>query len=422
MSNSVKTIYRLELDFKSPLHVGKGSQGDYLGAAEIIHDGSGKFILPGSSVAGVFFSTMQKCISGNGISEDKAELWKENVSLGPNRKDEDNQASRFVFRTATLNVNELKVRDKVRINRKTKTAEENAKFSLWEIDPGRVKLLIEIDNLSRGEELGEDDFASLENWAEAVFHSWQREGVFFGGHSGTGNGYGRLLKVEKFSLNTENLSQYLESSYQDMLEKNELWSEYELPEFEHCVPIVLKRYACTVKTGLQNPLLIKGGSAYQSETNPETDSAFISRHGKPFIPGSSFRGALSSFMDKYDPTEWKTLLGQPQKEGQVPKHGGCLIFTDLHLDEHESSQMALVQIERHAEDQFSRAIFEGSKFIEERLFNAVFKGEIIVLACETAKNAELEHLFGVLKVACEHSLISLGSGAGHPEIELEEIQ
>lgn len=423
MSKSLKTLYRVELDFRSPLHLGKGSQGDYLGASEIIHDGSGEFIVPGSSIAGVFFATMQNCILKKGFSDKEQMLWQQNITQEPSKKDDESQASRFIFRSSTLNARELKVRDKVKINRKTKTTEENAKFSLWEIDPGKVKLLIEIDNVSRKEQLEAQDFDRLESWAETAFYSWQEEGVFFGAHSGTGSGYARLTGIEKFQLDAQNFEQYLKLSYHNMLEDDGIWEKHELtlnPELFQ--KTMLRRYTCTVKTGLNQPLLVKGGSAYKSAVNPETDAAFISRADLPFIPGSSFRGALSSLMDKYDQTEWKTLLGQPKDNDEEPDQGGCLIFTDLYLDTKASEQMELMQIERHAEDQFSRAIWGKGKFVEERIFNAVFQGEIIVLACERADSANLDALFSFLKQACNYNLISLGSGGCHPKITLEEEQ
>lgn len=421
MSANLKTFYRLELDFKSPLHVGKGSQGDYLGAAEIIHDGSGEYVLPGTSVAGAFLATLQKCVDRDSFAPEDRRLWNQNVTAEPSGKNDDSQASRLLFRTATLTPRELRVRDKVKISRKTKTAEDKAKFSLWEIDPGRVKLLIEIDNLTRSEQLEPAEFAKLEAWVETALHCWQREGVFLGGHTGTGNGHARLARVEKFQLDGNNFGAYLQSSYHDLLTQDGLWGEFGFPAVSQAYKgTILRRFSCTVTADLMNPLLVKGGSSYQSIANPETDSAFISRSGRPFIPGSSFRGAVSTIMDKYARLEWKTLLGQPDKDGTDPGRGGCVIFTDLYLDEQASPDMKLLQIEHHAEDQFSRAVYGSGKFIEERLFNAVFRGEIMVLDCETACGADLDGLFGFLKQACDHGLIALGSGGCHPEITLEE--
>jgi len=417
---NLKIFYRVELVFTSPLHLGKGSQGDYLGASEIIHDGSGQYVLPGTSIAGVFFATMEKCVVWKSFNTNDLELWKQNVTTRPSGKDDDSQASRIIFRTATLNPVELRVRDKVKICRKTKTAEENAKFSLWEIDPGRVKLLIEIDNVSRSNHLEQNEFSKLEEWVESVFYSWKQEGVFLGGHTGTGNGQARLVKVERFKLDANNFNEYLQSSYHDLLNKDALWSEFTPASSGSHRGRFLKHYLCTVKTGLHNPILVKGGSSYQSIANPETDVAFISRKGSPFIPGSSFRGALSSIMDKYKKQEWKTLLGQPKTVGKNSEQGGCIIFTDLYLDKQASPDMKLLQIEHHSEDQFSRAVYGSGKFTEERLFNAVFRGEIMVLDCDTARKANIDCLFGFLKQACDYGLIALGSGGCHPEITLEE--
>lgn len=422
MSSTIKEFWLLSLHFNSALHIGRGSSDAFMGAAEIIENGAGKYIIPGTSIAGVFFSTMMTCVQ---LQDRNSSLWKELTGEGKGNNDA-STASRLVFRSIEIDPKLLQVRDKVSINRKTKTAKDGAKFSAWEIIPKDLEVLIEFDNMSRGkpsndkdcEPLNDTDCNKLKAWIDAVLCSWQNEGFFLGADSGTGSGYVKLKAIKHCSLDSTNFQAYLNASYQDLPTAEMDWQIYKPQTSENTFKSAfLRKYSLKVKVDYQNPLLIKGGVSYMSQTNPDTDAPFIHRDGKPFIPGSSIRGAISSFMDKYSQTNWKTLLGQPKNDKAQPDNGGYIIFTDLLLQ----NEGKLMQIERHAEDQFSRAIFGSGKFDEERLFDADFFGEIFVLNGAPLTAEELDKLIAFLKSGIDLNMISLGSGACYPKITMEVI-
>lgn len=409
MNEIIKKFWAMEISFKSPLHIGKGSSEEFMGAAQIVQNGAGEYVIPGTSLAGCFFSTMQDCVEMVGNEE----LWK---NLIADEDEKTSKASRLVFRTAVITPEHNVIRDKVRINRKTKTAADGAKFAQWEIMPRDITIMMELDNMSRMGSLNDEQCADIDKWIKAVLWSWHTEGFFIGGKSGSGNGYAILKSARSCELKKDNFDTYLSSSYQDLPKADMGWIECKFPASPENNKAFIKRFRITIGVSYQNPLLIKGGVCYISDTNPVTDAAFIHRNQKPFIPGSSIRGAISSFMDKYGKKEWKELLGQGETSDKENQHGGYAIFTDLLMQKVGK----LVQIERHAEDQFSRAIFGSGKFDEERLFDAEFSGELIILKGMTITRAVLDELMEFLKSGFMLDVISLGSGACHPRITMEE--
>lgn len=412
MSKIIKEFWLVSLKFESALHIGKGSSDAYMGAADIIHNGAGKYVIPGTSIAGVFFSTLKTCVNPDDMN---TPLWKE-FTAGLDVKDNP-EASRLSFRSVEIEPKWLQVRDKVRINRKTKTAADGAKFSAWEVIPEDLEILIEFDNISKSC-LPEQKCNLILSWIDTVLSSWNLDGFFLGAHSGSGSGFVRVTGIKHCSLNASNFATYLNSSYQSLPNQEMGWEKYQPTQPSGSSQTVYqKKYSLKVDVDYQNPLLIKGGVSFISKVNPGTDAPFIHRNGKPYIPGSSIRGAISSFMDKYGQTEWKKLLGQDQED-----KGGYIIFTDLMpADDSVINEHNLIQIERHAEDQFSRAIYGSGKFDEERLFDAEFIGTVFVLRGSEVTEDTIDTLIAFLQSGLKYNMLSIGSGACHPKITLEEI-
>jgi CRISPR/Cas system CSM-associated protein Csm3 (group 7 of RAMP superfamily) len=424
MSKIIKEFWLISLKFESALHIGKGSSDAYMGAADIIHNGAGKYVIPGTSIAGVFFSTLKTCVNPDDM---KSELWREFTEGLDSKQDPENlkkpennvspEASRLSFRSVEIVPDWLQVRDKVRINRKTKTAADGAKFSAWEVIPKDLKIIIEFDNISKSC-LPEQGCNLILSWIDTVLSSWKQDGFFLGANSGSGSGFVKVTGIKRCSLNAENLDTYLNSSYQNLPNQEMGWKDYHptSPSGSR-TSVYLKKYSLKVDVDYQNPILIKGGVSIISKVNPGTDAPFIHRNGKPYIPGSSIRGAISSFMDKYGKKDWKILLGQEQED-----KGGYIIFSDLMADDDVAiNERNLIQIERHAEDQFSRAIYGSGKFDEERLFDTQFTGIVYVLKGSPLADGTIEDLISFMQSGLKHSVVSLGSGACHPKITLEEV-
>lgn len=406
----IRKFWKMELQFKSALHVGCGASDHYMGADRLIRNGAGEFVLPGSSLAGAFISTLRNCVTPE---PGHRALWEQNTG-------QNSGASNIVFRSHPLEPAWAQIRDGVRINRKMKTALDGAKFSKWEIFPKNTVIMIDLDNMTRSVTLSADEVSCLEKWIEAVLYTWKRFGLFLGGGTGTGCGYCVAKRIERCELDSNNYQTYLDSALTELPDKELGWKSVEPGIDElHYDPPYLRSFSIRLETGLKTPLLIKGNESTLSQSNPSTDAAFINRNSIPFIPGSSIRGAISTLMDKYGWADWKTLLGQTDAGQKPSAQAGFVIFTDLTLEGDDSAHI-LKQIERHAEDQFSREVYGTGKFNEERLFNACFQGSILILRGATLPPNEIDRLFKFLVSTAAQGAISIGSGACFPAIKVEE--
>ena len=403
-------FWAIELQFQSPVHVGAGSSDAYMGAANIVKNGAGEYVIPGSSLAGLFFAGM-RCSAKRG-ADDKSLFNKIMSEESQNAQD----ASHLMFRTISLKPRMTLLRDRVRINPETKTADDKAKFAQWEILPKNAIMLFELDNASKKDNaLTEAEISRVVTWVNQVLASWYHEGFFIGAYSAVGNGLVKVISAKTCTLTKGNYEKYLKSSYDEISGLDMGWELIPLDTIDDFNPAYSKRYKITVKTGLHDPLLIKGNSFYPSQINPDTDAPFIHRDGAIFIPGSSIRGAIGAFMNKYGISDWAKLTGQASSNPTI----SSIKFTDL------LSQVSLnpIQIERHAEDQLSRAIYVGGKFDEERIFDAIFQGEILVSrAYQNLNNETLQKVFDFLASGMKFRQISLGAGAAHPEMSIEEVK
>lgn len=413
MANTLRTFWHIKLKFLSPIHVGAGSLDGFLGASEPVKNGAGEYMIPGTSLAGLFFSRL-RCLV-NGIENDP--IFKKLT------KDQDSGASHLIFRSITLDSSKSYLRDRVRINPETKTAEDKGKFSQWELRPDSSDTILEFDNCSKTERLESAAITQIKAWVELVLRSWHQEGFFIGAHSAVGNGKTRLISARKCDLTKANYKLYLDSPITELhnIESEAMgWEELEKLDVPISQTAFCKRYKIKLSTGLQDPLLIKGNLYYPSKENPDTDAPFINRDGEVFIPGSSIRGAVSAFMHKYGISEWGELAGQYEDKDRKQATASSIIFTDLSLTNAKAARQ--VQIERHEEDQLSRAIYQGSKFDEERIFNAEFEGEIYIQrAYHSLEDEGLDKIFNFIKDGMKYRLIGLGAGSAHPQMSIEEI-
>lgn len=404
MPKTLKKFWSLKLRHLSPIHAGMGSSDSYMGAADVVQNGAGEYVIPGTSLTGLFFSRMQR----SAIRADKDDLFNKLLA-------DDQGASFLIFRTLTLKQAKVLLRDRVGIDPKTKTAADGAKFSQWEVLPQTSTMLIELDNVSKaGSMLDNVEVERIEAWVQQVIASWSHEGFFLGAHSSVGNGYTRVEKAKHCRITKDNYEAYLDASYHSLADADMGWEDLDLDQ--KFIPAFIKRYKITVNTGLQDPLLIKGNSYSASRDNPETDAPFINRDGKIFIPGSSMRGAINSFMNKYELKDWDILSSNATNK-LAASH---IIFSDLNLM--NESKAKLIQIERHAEDQLSRAIYGSGKFDEERVFNAEFSGELMIKNVPQGMDDDsLESIIAALKFGMKYRLIGLGAGSAHPEMHIEEV-
>ncbi|MBN2694896.1 hypothetical protein JXR93_09560 [bacterium] len=457
IKNVGKIFYRFDMKLKTALYIGKG-MSDPAGVEEFYKNGAGEFVIPGTSIAGVFLSRA----SDLGIYKKSENQSNKN----------DIFASRVVFRSTVLNNAVLKIRDRVRIDSSKKVAQDGSKFSYWEIEPDNetdnngfsFNFIVEIDGLSFMEdkqtkksenfdkmmekEACGDDLDELQSEKEKnkafskrdiltiqeadeiiqkVASSFMKDGVAFGGHTSSGNGWCELKNIYRVDLNQNNFKEYLNckdisdfvynksASVLDEIKKIDVKSVYDLYTLKVAIGSGDDDYGV-------NSLLIGGGNSHVSLNTSGSDICFVNTGKRVYIPGSSIKGVFSAFMEKYGVKNWDSFLGHDKEDGSPYDEGGWFLVEDLFPKIHTNIVNGnLKVIERHAEDEFTRAIFEGSKFNEEALFNTTFEGIIRVTKRKVDKERnEIDSLIEALKEGMKYSLISLGSGGMFPKFSIEK--
>jgi len=409
-NNKIKKIlYKTNLKLETALHIGC-AQKSPVGSFDMMQNGAGEYLIPGTSIAGVFIDTLRDLID-LGDQNNKTLYYKisDTEEINGEKK---NRGSALVFRSVNLGESPPKqIRNRTKIDRETKTADEGALFSYWEIEPENVsfEVKIEIDNLSVKNK--DEDIKTLQNWVKLIFASWRKEGVFFGGHNSSGNGFCTLEKAEEWVIDSE-------AKFKNYLDNETKYSN--ISEYPKEIMQRFKTWTITVDMNDEedsygtNALLIKGGVSHTSLAGNPSDGVFINTGKRLFIPGSSLKGTFSMFLEKYEKKDWlKDFFGQEGSDKQ-----GYIYFPDLIFpDKMNDGKKHLINIERHAEDEFTRAVYGSSKFNEERLFYAKGEGKIRVPLEEAEA---VKDLFEFMQQGCKHRLISLGANGCYPKITIVE--
>lgn len=433
MPNPIKVLYKANLKLKTALHIGCAQESP-LAVSEMMQNGAGEYIIPGTSLAGVFCETLRNII---GLEEDDKEnnskKWKLYTTISETLiKTKDggyqNRGSALAFRAINLGEKPPKqIRNRTGIDRKTKTAKEGHQFSYWEIEPEDVslKVKIEIDNLSFKK--ANLDIEKLQKWVKMVFASWKKEGVFFGAHNTSGNGYCKLKNAEEYIIKSE------DDFYNYIDDKVEYEPIRNFPKYRNKR---FKTWKITLEMGDEandygtNALLIKGGVSHRSLADNSSKGIFINTGKRLFIPGSSLKGTFSMFLEKYGYKNkyLHKYFGQEDEDGKASKYQGYIYFPDLiFAEKYNDHKKHLINIERHTEDEFTRAIYKTGKFNEERLFYAKAKGKIKVpmkFYKKYKNNLDgkkgIDDMFKFMKQGCEKRLIPLGANGCYPIIKIEE--
>ncbi len=412
-----KIVYNLEFNIETALHIGSGILSPETGAGIIAQNGAGEYYIPGTSLAGLFFARLYHLNKQNEDDIYNTLMGKVEMENSDKNKKYYNTGSPIVFRSSIIEEPELMIRDRVKINRKLRTAEYQSKFSVWQINPLIIKATCEIDlssfiidDMRQASKINNKiDYNIVITTVERVFNSWNKEGLFIGGYSSSGMGWATLQSATKNG----------ESVLREEIKKD-------LPSVFKTWDIILEVKSESDKYGTSG-LLIRGGDEqlsyryYEGKTNsdqnqisdidPLIDAVFMHNGKQLFIPGSSLKGAISFYLDKYGKKEWlKNILGQYESDV-----GGKVFFKDLYPTNYESEH--LLTIERHAEDEFTRAILGTSKFDEECLFNTSFKGQI---RCYNTDAKDVSYMIAFIKELCKNRMISIGAGSCYPQITISE--
>ena len=410
----MKGLYSFTLKPATPLHIGSGDFDLFFGAGGIFENGLGKVAIPGSSLAGIFIATLRDVVKD--IEND--DLFKR--ITGDDAKTE-KTASLLWFRSWYSDNVVKNLRDRLRIEPATRAAADGAKFAQWEIAPHElsIDILIGVENRN----LNDDDLEKIGKWVDAVAWSWKEEGVAVGAFSAAGLGWCTLTEAKKFKITKENHEVYCKTRLTELPKSKEAKWDDVLPKVR---PTDQKQrylvYELEVKISNEcgiDALLIKGGQHAFSLKKNEVDLTFIHDGRRLFIPGSSVKGAFKAFVRRYN----KNLLDFFGIQEKGKECGGFFLIEDLILEGNPSDKAGCLKylepVERHAEDELTRAVYGGGKFNEERLFHGTFKGKVRI---PVRNNNKWDQVRGLLEQGIANKLISLGAGSSYPAFTLKGMK
>jgi CRISPR/Cas system CSM-associated protein Csm3 (group 7 of RAMP superfamily) len=271
-------VMRGTLEALTPVHVG-GLEQDFTDLSVAV-DGSGRFYVPGTSLAGVFRSWLEQ--AGFTVRD----WW-------GYQEDDKGEASRFVVDDAEIALpsgGTIEVRDGVGIDRKSGAAAYGKKYDMAVIPRGaRIPLRVSVDVPES--ELEND----CEGMLGALVAALNGGLIRLGACRTRGMGKVKLNEytVQAFELNTrEGMLAYLfecESSH-----------ELEVPQAKTGFAKI------TVKWSPAGPMMVKAGyDGVAVDMLPLTGAVSDQRLGL-VLPGSSIKGALRSHAERI----MRTLLGQ----------------------------------------------------------------------------------------------------------------
>ncbi len=423
-----KIKYKLDIQLKTALHIGSGLIEDALGAANMVRNGKGEFIIPGTSIAGLFFDRLDQLLTENEKSTDqyKKIVPADHQESGNQERETDLKSfsSPYEFSTYFFNMAKVKpaIRDRVKINRSRKTAEDKAKFSHWEIEPYELDenpvmmtlemtintdkyLPVDFDSSDIVPTASENDIKKwdidlLKTWAEKVFNSWEKDGLFIGAFSSSGCGWAILKSFNCYPKKDVNINDDNNKVHNNLF--------VEIP-----LRIIIKDEADGYGT---NTLLIRGGEAMFSLGNKddiEPDAVFMNNGTRLLIPGSSVKGVITAFLEKYGHIQWNEIFFGQTEEKEAT--AGKVYISDFYPDNFNKDHLAVIN--HHAQDEFTRAVLGSSKFDEEALFYTSFSGFIKIYKKDW--NDEMKQMFELINNGMKARVISLGAHSTYPIWELE---
>jgi CRISPR/Cas system CSM-associated protein Csm3 (group 7 of RAMP superfamily) len=349
-----KIIINASLTNETPLLIGKGA-GESVDI-EALRMPDGKPYIPASSMAGVLKHFM---VSHN-LSQDNNHFW------GRSGKNEKNplQSHLRIDDLVPVNTpgNDVVMRDGVKINYKTGTAEDKKKYDYQVVEPGlifpfRAELTIR-DSMNT-----KDVEGFVANVKMTISHQGFRIGAF------TNTGFGKLscTKFQAYNFKFPNDA----DAWFDYLNSGQI----SLPEMNLNAPEEIKThgvFSIEAVFRLKSSLII---GAYGIDGN-EPDKSQLKSRGHFILPGKSIRGAIRhravKILNTQDVLEAEnfinTLFGYVSEDNREQKKGRLRVEEYLFKpDEVEAMEQNRIRIDR-----FTGGVIDGALFNSEPVWT---KGE-----------------------------------------------
>lgn len=371
MGKIIKHIfYEIDVEFASPVNVSSGER--FYTDSDVMINGSGEFIIPGTTLAGAF---------RNYIYEEFGET-AASGAFGYTQGEQGKMSSVFISDMVLSGTGNpmLGIRDFV-VLKEDKSVDN--KFDAQIIETGSEGK-IEIEYLMRE---GTED---IEAYIFHIIHGIEYGDIRIGGNKNRGFGRMKVNRIRSASFTEgETLEKYLEGQPGYMGEG----SSYDEWKADH--PDYHPKY---IKVRV--PLKISGGISIRtySAKPGHPDYGHITSNDKPVIPGSSWNGALRKaalrILRDLGMSEGKARKQLEEWFGYVEKkkaRQSMIVFSESVIDNAE-----MLNISRNQIDRFSGATVKGALYTERACF-----GGNTVLEYMIKKNRDAKALLELMDFVTE---------------------
>lgn len=402
--------YVVHAKCEGPLHIGSsvGGKEDVL-----IHPVDHAPFIQASSIAGVFRSYAESY-----TDMDSDELF--GTAHLDQKRSTTEQQSRIRFTDGKFDLSSVKMelRPHVKIDRNTGSVSSSKssgqKFDMEYVGAGAefiTSIYLYLDS---------EENSSMEKQVKMLFGAMKSGEMRFGAKKSSGAG-----SIVPISIKTKTF-------HLDQASDRENWLNEELLEdsaYEEIVDLLPKtnahkeRYKVVVKGKTEGAILIKGLSVSEFGPGAPDSENIRNSNGDYIVPGSSFRGAMRSQMEKISSYLGKESLIEDSfgkaGEDQEESYAGNLVFSDAVIGDRMTNDMVELRHRIHI-DKFTGGVFQQGLFAEK---NAV--GDIELEIAVIDKN-QPDAVFGLLMLALRDlagKVMTLGSGfsTGKGYIDVSEI-
>ena len=381
---------------ESPAHFG----GEESGTADmcLLRDAPGRPFIPAGSIAGAGRSYLaRKCLLWeefkHGGSREPAGL----RQLFGGAEKEENMSALFVA-DASCQKGETQVRDGVRIDAASGTADDGAKFDVEVLEPG-AEFLLRLECVIRR---GDDDEEEMKRFFSALLHGFREGAIRLGARTQRGFGRGKVADWDIRELDM--------SCPEDVVAwlRRGVWSRPAgLLKVE---PLSVDRrsvFHIRADFALETSLLIRSPSEEVDEGEKKApDFVHLHSGGEPVTPGTSWGGVL-----RQRAVLIARAIGWKKNEvervieemfGPVPEQergaGNSLWSSRVQVEEHRVRNVEEHMQQRVAIDRFTGGSLETALFSEEPIFPRAGSDHLTLeLTLEEPDDAEMGLLLLVLR-------------------------
>jgi len=413
-----KTIIYFRLELKTNLHIGSGESNIDTDAL-CVRNSENKLIIPGTTLAGIFRSTIECLFDNSGLIKD--------LFGDVNKKSNEYFASNIIFQDAIIQTDEevnTDIRDGIKIIRKYLSTEEGAKYDKETVFTGSIfQDIITINKTDKNK----DDFSKYLELVKIAFYNLDEGLISIGGSSSRGLGQCSVKECFAFEFdftNPEHFKDFLlddfydydfekiKNEHQSYLKPNDLDFKKsiffdEFPPLKDDFIIKIDYTICTTE-----PLLINGPRT----NDEEVDFHFVKTNNEYFIPGSSIKGPIRNraemILETLEITESedfiKELFGSTEGKSKVQ-------FFDLFPE----GELKMKYFDHNKIDRFIGGTMDNALFNEKLIFSGKLRGKIVIsrISCK-----EIKLLMQIFKdLYLEDIRIGYGKAKGYGKIKGEII-